>query len=129
MTQTTSNDPRLAVQQAQEEFWAALKSKDKGAFERLLADDFVGRSPGQTNQDRTAFIATLTGFPGQVRSVESDNLEIHIWGNIAVVSGVQTAQLELANEQLKTNQIAITNIFQEQQGRWTMKFAHAVSLD
>lgn len=129
MTQTTVNNPRLAVHQAQQEFWVTLKSKDREAFERILAEDFVGRSPEQANQDRTAFIATLTGFPGQVRSVGSENLEIHIWGNIAVVSGVQSAQLDLANGQLKTNRIAITNIFQEQQGRWVMKFAHAVSLD
>jgi ketosteroid isomerase-like protein len=129
MTQTTSNDPELAVQQAQHEFWSALKSKDKAAFERILAEDFVGRSPGQANQDRTAFIATLTGFPGQVRSVGSENLEIHIWGNIAVVSGVQSAQVELPSGQLKTDRIAITIIFQEQQGHWVMKFAHAISLD
>jgi hypothetical protein len=129
MTQISSHDPRLAAQQAQHEFWAALKSKDKVAFERLLAEDFVGRSPGQANQDRTAFIATLTGFPGQVRLVGSENLDIHIWGNIAVVSGVQSAQLELPNGQLKTDRIAITNIFEEQEGQWVMKFAHAVSLD
>jgi hypothetical protein len=129
MTQKSSHDPRLAVRQAQHEFWAALKSKDKGALERILAEDFVGRSPGQTNQDRTAFIATLTGFPRQVRSVGSESLEIHIWANSAVVSGVQLAQLELPNGQLKTNRIAITNIFQEQQRQWLMKFAHAISLD
>jgi ketosteroid isomerase-like protein len=129
MIQTTSNDPRSSVYQAQQDFWAALKSKDKEALERLLAEDFVGWSPGQTNQDRAAFITTLTGFPGKVRSVGSENLEIHIWGNIAVVSGVQSAEVELADGQLKTNRIAITNVFQEQQGHCVMKLAHAISLD
>lgn len=130
MTQTDPNEnPHGAVRQAQQQFWAALQSKDRQAFERLLADDFVSRSPGQPNQGRTAFIDTLTGFPAQVRWVSSENLEVHVWGEIAVVTGVQTAQLEWADGQLRANVIAITNVFQRQQGYWIMKLAHAISLD
>ena len=130
MTQMHSDEnTKLAISQAQEQFWAALQSKDRQAFERLLADDFIGRSPGQPNQDLTAFIDTLTRFPVQVRSVGSNNLEVNVFGTIAVVTGVQVAQLELANGQVKENRIAITNIFQQQDGHWLMKLAHAVSLD
>jgi hypothetical protein len=46
-----------------------------------------------------------------------------------LLCGVQFLQLELLDGQLKTNQIAITSIFQEQQGHWVMKFAHAIALD
>ena len=130
MTQTPSNENiQQEIFQAQEQFWAALQSKDRKAFERLLADDFVARSPGQPNQNRTAFIDTLTGFPVQVRSVGSDNLEVHMFGTVAVVTGIQVAQLELANGQVKENKIAISNIFQEQEGRWRLKLAHAIPLD
>lgn len=83
MTQTPSNENiQQELFQAQGQFWAALQRKDRKALERLLADDFVGRSPGQSNQDRTAFIDTLTGFPIQVRSVGSDNLEVHVFGKL-----------------------------------------------
>jgi ketosteroid isomerase-like protein len=122
-------DRRLAVRQAQQQFWNALQNKDKQAFEHLIADDFIQSSPGQPNQDRTPFIDTLTSFPGRVRSIGSDDLEEHIWGEIAVVTGVQLAQIELANGQMMSNRIAITNIFQDQQGRWVLKLAHAVSLE
>jgi hypothetical protein len=51
MTSIDSNDDiQRAVRQAQQRFWMALKDKDKQAFEYLLAEDFVLRSPGQTNQ-------------------------------------------------------------------------------
>ena len=130
MTQINPNESLdLAIRQVQQQFWTALQKKDRQAFEHLLADDFVSRSPGQTNQDRTAFIDTLTSFPAQVRSVGSDNLEVQVWGEIAVVTGVQSAQIELADGQVRANQIAITNVLQWQQGRWIMKLAHAVSLD
>jgi ketosteroid isomerase-like protein len=130
MTQTPFNENiQQELFQAQEKFWTALQSKDRKALERLLADDFIGRSPGQPNQDRTAFIDTLTGFPVQVRSVGSDNLEVHVFGIVAVVTGVQLAQLDLENGQVKENRIAITNIFQQQDGHWLLKLAHAVSMD
>ena len=130
MTQTPFNENiQQEIFHAQEQFWTALQGKDRKAFKRLLADDFIGRSPGQPNQDRTAFIDTLTGFPVQVRSVGSNNLEVHVFGIVAVVTGIQVAQLELANGQMKENWIAITNIFQQQDGHWLLKLAHAVSLD
>ena len=117
------------IYKAQEQFWAALQNKDRAAFEHLLADDFISRSPGQTNQDRTAFIDTLTSFPAQVRSIASDNLEVHVWDSFAVLAGVQSAQLEFTDGHVRENRIAITNIFQQQEGRWFLKFSHAVSLD
>ena len=130
MTQAHSNDKvQKEVIETQEQFWTALQRKDRKAFKRLLADDFIGRSPDQPNQDRSAFIDTLTGFPVEVRSVGSDNLEVHVFGIVVVVTGIQVAQLELANGQMKENRIAITNIFQQQDGHWLMKLAHAVSLD
>jgi uncharacterized protein (TIGR02246 family) len=130
MTSIDSNDDiQRAVCQAQQQFWMALKGKDKQAFEYLLAEDFVLRSPGQTNQGRATFIDSLTSFPAQVRSVGSDNLEVHVWGNIAVVTGVQSAQIELADGQEKADRVAITNVFQQQHGRWVLKLAHAISLN
>lgn len=129
----TQIDPQenshVAVREAQQQFWTALQNKDRQAFEHLLADDFVSRSPRQPNQGRTAFIDTLTSFPAQVRSIGSDNLEVHVWGEIAVVTGVQAAQVELADGQVRANVIAITNVFQLHQGRWVLKLAHAVSLE
>lgn len=130
MIETTSNeDIQRTVLQAQQQFWSALKNKDRQAFERLLADDFIARSPGQPNQNRSEFIDTLVGFPARVQSIGSDNLEVHMWGEIAVITGVQSAQIEFADGQIKENRIAITNIFHGQQGHWILKFTHAISLD
>lgn len=130
MSEPSSNENiQLDIYQAQQQFWAALQSRDRKAFEHLLAEDFIGRSPGQSNQDRTEFIDTLTSFLAQVRSVKSENLEVHVWGTIAVVTGVQLAQVQLADGQVNENKIAITNVFQQQDGRWLLKLAHAVSMD
>lgn len=117
------------VRQAQQSFWAALQKQDRAAFAGLLAEDFIARSPGQSNQGKDEFINSLIGFPVQVRSIGSDNLEVHVWGEIAVVTGVQISELALTDGRAKLNTIAVTNIFQYQQGRWLMTLAHAVALD
>lgn len=129
MSETFSTQNQQDVYQVQQQFWEALQSRDRKAFESLLAEDFIERSPGHPNQNRSEFINTLTSFSVQVRSVGSDNLEVHVFGTIAVVTGLQVAQLEFADGQVKENRIAITNIFQQQGGRWLMKLAHAVSMD
>lgn len=129
MTQNLFNEIQEDVYQVQQLFWATLQHKDAQEFERILAVDFIARSPGQPNQNRMEFINTLTGFPAQVRSVGSDNLEVHVLGTVAVVTGVQVAQIELTNGQLKENRIAITNIFLQRAGRWILRLAHAVPID
>jgi ketosteroid isomerase-like protein len=130
MKQTSSNENTHSnVYQAQRQFWAALQHKDRGAFERLLTDDFISRSPEQPNQDRTAFIDTLTSFPAQVVSIGSDDLEVHVSDSFAVVTGVQSAQLKFTDGHIRENRIAITNVFQQREGRWLLKFSYAVSLD
>ena len=120
--------PHNAVHQAQKLFWMALKTRDQAAMERLLSADFVARSPDGPNQGRSEFIHSLTGFPGHVHSVGSDNLEIHFWGQTAVVTGVQSAEIEFPDGRKRNDKIAITNIYRHEQGRWLMKLAHAVSL-
>ena len=116
------------VLHTQNQFWAALKDKNSQAFEQILAEEFVSRAPRQPNQNRAEFIDTLTSFPAKVLSVGSDNLEVQIFDGTAVVTGVQSAQVQLPNGQIIVNTIAITNILQQQDGKWVMKLAHAVEL-
>jgi uncharacterized protein (TIGR02246 family) len=123
-----SDAAQQAVLSAQHQFWTALKNKDAQLFEQILADDFVSRSPGQPNQTRAAFIATLTSFPASVFAVESDNLEIHVFGDLAVLTGVQVAQLQLPNGNAATNRVMVTNIFRKRLDQWSMVLTHAVEL-
>jgi ketosteroid isomerase-like protein len=117
-----------AVLEAQRQFWAALKRKDTQLFEQVLAEDFISRSPAQPNQARAAFIATLISFPAAVLSVDSTDLEIHVFGDLAVLTGVQLAQLQLPIGNLALNRVMVTNIFRKQQERWSMVLTHAVEL-
>lgn len=124
-----SPDPRLpAVLAAQQRFWEALKAKDAALFERLLAPNFVSRSPGEADQNRAAFIANLTSFPATVLAVSGDELTVHFFGETAVVMGVQRAQVALPNGDIVANDIAITNVYVPGGAGWRLALAHPVTL-
>jgi ketosteroid isomerase-like protein len=127
MAELTSNLLQ-AIRDAQQLFWEALRGKDRALFERVLAEDFVSRSPGQPDQARTEFIRVLTTFPAVVLSVGSDNLQVHVFGEVGVVSGVQVARLRLPDGNEVTDTIALTNIFRCAADQWQMVLSHAVSL-
>jgi Domain of unknown function (DUF4440) len=116
------------VLEAQQLFWIALKTKDPQIFEDILAENFVLRSPGQPNQSRAEFIRTLTSFPASVTSVTCDNLDVHYYGEVAVVTGVQTAILQFRDSNAMRDVIAITNVFNYFGGEWLMVLSHAVEL-
>jgi ketosteroid isomerase-like protein len=119
---------RAEVLAAQERFWEALRGRDRAGFERVLAQDFVCRSPGEADQSRGAFIDVLLRFPGAVRRVGSDNLGVHFIGDAAIVSGVQEAELELPDGTAMTDRVAITNVFVPKGDQWVLLLAHAVQL-
>lgn len=117
---------RDTVIQAQQAFWAALKTKDKQIFERVLTNDFM--AVGSLNQSRAEFIRVLTSFPVEIISVNAENLQVHHFDNMAVLTGIQVAQLRLPDGSEATNKIAITNVFRYDGDHWSMVLAHPVEI-
>jgi ketosteroid isomerase-like protein len=116
------------IRRAQQQFWEALQNKDRARFEQVVAEEFVGRSPGQPNEDRAAFIHTLASFPARVLSVDVDGLEIHRFGEVAILTGVQVAQLQLPNGARAASRVMLTNVFRQSADGWRMVFSHAADL-
>ena len=79
-------------------------------------------------QSREQFVETLTSFPAQVLSIGSDNAEVHVLGDVAIVTGLQVAQLEFIGGTQVANRIAISNVFRRVDGHWWMVLSHAVEL-
>jgi Domain of unknown function (DUF4440) len=83
------------ILRSQEQFWQALLTKDAELLSAILAPAFVGRSPGEPNQTREELIATLTAFPGSIREITGEAIEVHVFGEVAVLTGMQVARLQL----------------------------------
>jgi ketosteroid isomerase-like protein len=122
------DEARQAVLECQHRFWLALQRKDADLYMEVLAEDFVCRSPGQEDQDRAAFIATLTSIPLTILNVSGEAIAIHFVGEVAVLTGTQIAQMRLPRGETGSQRLALTNIFRYKAGMWQMILAHPVSL-
>src|SRR5690348_13544135 len=86
-----------AVLECQQQFWVALERKDADLLSQVLADDFVCRSPGQADQQRSAFITAIARMPITVVKVSAEQVAVQLFDTIAVLTGTQVARLQLPN--------------------------------
>jgi uncharacterized protein (TIGR02246 family) len=123
-----ASDAAHAVLECQQQFWLALQHKDAERFAQVLAADFVCRSPGEPDQQRTAFIATITNMPLTVVSVTAEQIAIQLFDKLAVLTGTQVAHMLLPNGEQLSERLALTNVFRQTAGQWQMALAHPVAL-
>jgi ketosteroid isomerase-like protein len=116
----------LGVQRV--DVWGAMRAKDPQAWMRVLADDFVLRTPGEEDRDRSAFIERMTSFPGDMVSIACHDLRADAFGTAVVVTGVQHAVLRMANDARFEDFTMMSNVFVSREGRWLMSLSHALSL-
>jgi hypothetical protein len=108
--------------------WGAMRAKSPEAWMRVLAEDFVLRTPGEEDRDRPAFVARMTSFPGEVVSIACHDLRADEFGTAVVVTGVQHAVLRMPNDARFEDFTMMSNVFVLREGRWVMVLAHALSL-
>jgi hypothetical protein len=108
--------------------WGAMQAKSREAWMRVLADDFVLRTPGEEDRDWMAFVDRMTSFPGEVVSIACHDLRADEFGTAVVVTGVQHAILRMPNDARFEDFTMMSNVFVSREGRWVMVLAHALSL-
>jgi len=108
--------------------WGAMRAKSPEAWMRVLADDFVLRTPGEEDRDRLAFVDRVTSCPGEVVAIACHDLRADAFGTAVVVTGVQHAVLRMPNDARLEDFTMMSNVFVSREGRWVMVLAHALSL-
>ena len=110
------------------EVWDAMRAKEPQAWMHVLAEDFVSRTPGEEDRDRSVFVERMTSFPGEVVSIACHDLRADVFGTAVVVTGVQHTVLRMPNDARFEDFTMMTNVFEQRAGRWVMVLAHALSL-
>ena len=117
-----------AILHSQEQFWQALQTHDAALLNALLAPRFVGRSPGEPDQTRKEFIATLMAFAGSIREITGEAIEVHVFAEVAILTGVQVALLQLPEGKARSSRVMVSNVFCHEDQRWQMVLSHAFEL-
>ena len=117
-----------AILQVEEEIFTAVKNQDSGALERVLTDDFVYRSPGNQEVAKEDFLKLLTSFPYKIVSIWGEEMKVNVYGNTAVLTGLQFAKTSSGEGKEETSAVMFTDVFVKQKGKWMLSLAHAVDL-
>lgn len=115
------------VLRLEREMMNAIRDKDSKALEAILFDDFVYRSP-EGEVGRADFLKNITALPGRILSVEGKDLRVRIFGETAVLTGVQLTMLRTDDGKELESLVAFTDIFVRRNRRWRLALAHGVEL-
>ena len=105
----------------------AIRAKDAKALERVLTSDFVYRTPG-AELSRAEFLQGVASLPGRILSVEGSELRVNVYGDTAVLTGVQRSRVRTDDGVEHASTVAFTDIFVKQGGRWRLSLAYGVEL-
>jgi hypothetical protein len=115
---------KSAALKVDEEFNEAVRTKDRAALERLLADDLSWVARGD-RLNKAQVIADVLSENLHFKSLNHDSIVVKIFDNTAVVTGHSTSVLEYKGK-LFTAPRLFTSVYMNLNGKWQM-VAHQVS--
>ena len=126
---TNSNDNAAeAILQIEQDIMAAIKGKDTAALDPMLADEFVYRTHFGAEADKAEFLKSIASFPMKIVSLRGEELNVNIYGETAVITGVQLAEALPPEGETEESAVAFTDVFVRRDGRWLMVLAYGVEL-
>jgi ketosteroid isomerase-like protein len=116
-----------SILRLEKETMEAIRAKDAATLERVLAADFVYRAPG-AELSRAEFLQNIAALPGRILSVEGAELRVNVYGDTAVLTGVQRSRVKTDDGAEHASTVAFTDVFVKQRGRWRLSLAYGVEL-
>ena len=114
--------PRVTVGQElrrmNDEWVQAFLRRDTDSLDRIMASDFVFIYP-LDGDGKDRFIADVQSGDLIVESLVRDNVDIRIYGNTAVVSGIDNAKWRYKGHQI-LGYYQIINVYARRQGEWQL---------
>jgi ketosteroid isomerase-like protein len=124
----SSADTAQAILQIERDIMAAIKNKDAASLAPILADEFIYRTHFGAEADKAAFLESISSFPVEILSLRGDELKVNVYGEVAVLTGVQFAEARPPEGEAEESAVAFTDIFVRREGRWLMVLAYGVEL-
>jgi ketosteroid isomerase-like protein len=128
---TDSTDTAAAAQailQLERDIMEAIKNKDAATLEPMVADDFIYRTHFGAEADKAEFLKSIAAFPVEIRAIRGEELKVNVYGETAVLTGMQVAEVRMPEGAEEEGAVAFTDVFVRRDGRWLMVLAYAVEL-
>jgi len=124
----TSAEAAQAILQMECDIMAAIKNKDAATLEPMLADDFVYRTHFGAESNKGEFLKAIASFPVEIIALRGQELKVNVYGETAVLTGLQLAEARPPEGKAEESAVAFTDVFVRRGERWLMVLAYGVEL-
>jgi len=124
----TAADVTEEILQIERDIMVAIKNKDAATLEPMLGDDFIYRTHFGAEADKGEFLKSIGSFPVEILEIRGEELKVNVYGETAVLTGVQVAEARAPEAKAEESAVAFTDIFVRRDGRWLMVLAYGVEL-
>jgi ketosteroid isomerase-like protein len=124
----TSAEATQAILQIERDIMGAIKNKDGATLEPMLGDDFIYRTHFGAEADKAEFLKSIATFPVEILAIRGEELKVNVYGETAVLTGVQLADARAPQGEVEQSAVAFTDVFVRRDGRWLMVLAYGVEL-
>jgi ketosteroid isomerase-like protein len=100
---------------------------DAVALDRIYADDFIGIGPSGTLRTKKEVLADFTSGSLKFQSITTDDVQIRVYGNAAVETGLSTMKGQDA-EKVVPEENRFTRVWIKQGRRWRLVSNHYSNL-
>ena len=122
--------PTESVAMALEDFAKAFRTADIEALDRMLTDEYVHTNAGARPIDKQSWLRWMASRREElasgdyvVETYELEDLEIVLYGSVAVVTGIVHSSGTSKNQPFD-NRIRITNVWVQDAGHWRRAAFH-----
>ena len=116
----------LEIEQA---VFTAIRQKDVDSLRRFLASDFAHRSPDGSEAGKEEFLHGIAAMPVEVRSIRGEYQKVSVFGDVAVLTGVQRAEWRQGDAAEGVSSVAFTDVFALRESEWLMVLAYGVEIE
>jgi ketosteroid isomerase-like protein len=112
-----------ALTSAEEKWVDALQKSDAGALDSILADSYGETDEQGHRSDKQAVLSALKSGDLKLSSIKLSDMEVHTYGDAAVVTGSASQAGTFKGEPLPSS-VVFTDTFIKQNGKWRAVASH-----
>jgi len=125
---TGTSGPEAMVTAVINDWIAAIGNRDIARINEVLADDFSATLPDGGTTNKWLHIKDLQTRRYVVESLAISNVEVRLFGDVAVVTYEQTEQSQTGHDVPYNGRTAWTDVLVNRSGRWQVVAEHGSQL-
>lgn len=115
-----ATDDATAVRQAEARLSVASAKGNVPELGRMVANDFFAVDASGKRETRQTLLDKYRASPWKVQTFQQEGLEVHLYGETAVVTGTDRVQARDASGAVHDGAYRFLHVFQRRHGRWLL---------